>query len=531
MIRDSLFQRAVPGVLLATALSSGSRAGTDPDPLGPYDGDRFILRQGATAGTLTPAAAWYFRSEWVAVPAGDAAPTADPAGAHPPARAFAWIAGPDHLAEVRLGPEGTLLRADGTSVPYVLVPRLESNHSFYDTSSARYFAGRPLSMRGAFSGPADAAPGSGTFVARTVWPAHWRLPAALPIADPAAPPLQSRIDRAFGTAPHDFRVSTVWTRPGAVPGSATLRFALALMLNGAQGDDDEAHGGHFALATGRLDNDGRMDHWLVNNFYGLDSVSEKGILAATVPMDGYMTDLNSGQAWYRPSYLLVATFESPDIARELQAAMARTFERFYAHELEYDHARANCTGISLDVLAGLGWTPPGRGPTSRLKAIGGFYYSSVTDRSFSSGRKTYRYLTEEQVRLYPRAGFEALGEDLLALVRGERAPRYPLESRLASAVQSILFVEIPQIPSSRPRGTAPAGSFDDYMRRVPADRAEWKIVPVPPRPFPDELRSRPETATFPSDTTLGVAATAGPLLLIGGAWRWRRRRKERQPGL
>lgn len=527
MTRDLPLRLAVTGAVLAATLMTCARAETGPAPLGPYSADQFRMLRGSEARTLTPAAAWYFREQWVAVPSADIRSPDGTAAARPPAQSFAWIAGPDHLSGARLGPDGTLVRSDETTIPFQLAPKLESNRDYYDGSTTRYLAGRPLSMRGVLVRPTGATPGTETFIARTIWPEHWRLPTALPDAATNSSTLTTLIDRAFIAAPHDFRVTSVWTRPGRTPATEAPRYAVGLMLNGAQGDDDEAHGGHFALTTGRLEADGRMDHWLVNNFYGLDSVSEKGILAAMVPMDGYMTDLNSGQAWYRPSYLLVASFDSPDIARELQAAMARTFERFYAHDLEYDHARANCTGLSLDVLAALGWAPPGRGPTSRLKAIAGFYYSSVTDKSFASGRKTYRYLTEEQVRLYPQAGFEALGEDLLALVRGDRTPRTPFEVRLATAVQSIVFVEIPQIPSSRARGTAPAGSFDDYMRRVPADRAQWKIIPVPPRPFPEALRAHPVQAPFPSDTTLGVAATAGPILLITGAWGWRRGRRRR----
>ena len=72
------------------------------------------------------------------------------------------------------------------------------------------------------------------------------------------------------------------------------------MVNGAQGDDDEAHGGHFALVTGRTQPDGAIGDWLVNNFYSLDVESEKGILAAPLPLDNYLADLNSGQGWYRP---------------------------------------------------------------------------------------------------------------------------------------------------------------------------------------------------------------------------------------
>ena len=34
------------------------------------------------------------------------------------------------------------------------------------------------------------------------------------------------------------------------------------MLNGAQGDDDEAHGGHFALVTGRIGARGAIGDWI-----------------------------------------------------------------------------------------------------------------------------------------------------------------------------------------------------------------------------------------------------------------------------
>ena len=81
------------------------------------------------------------------------------------------------------------------------------------------------------------------------------------------------------------------------------------MLNGAQGDDDEALGGHFGLATGRVGADGDMSKWLVNNYYNLGSNSEKGIIAAATPMDKYLMDVNNGQSYYRPSYMLVAVLK------------------------------------------------------------------------------------------------------------------------------------------------------------------------------------------------------------------------------
>src|SRR5207248_1465173 len=39
--------------------------------------------------------------------------------------------------------------------------------------------------------------------------------------------------------------------------------------------------------------EGAISDWIVNNFYTLDTESEKGILPAMVPLDNYLTDLNS----------------------------------------------------------------------------------------------------------------------------------------------------------------------------------------------------------------------------------------------
>ena len=62
-----------------------------------------------------------------------------------------------------------------------------------------------------------------------------------------------------------------------------------------------------------------------------------------------------------------------------------------------------------------------------------------------------------------------------------------LESLLREDVEAIVFVRIPQLPSSREFGSFPVASIDEYMKRVPADKSQWKIVPVDPRPFPSEL--------------------------------------------
>jgi hypothetical protein len=259
---------------------------------------------------------------------------------------------------------------------------------------------------------------------------------------------------------------------------------------------------------------------MVNNFYNLDSFSEKGIIAATVPMDNYLMDLNSGQQYYRPSYMLVAVLNNPRTATAYQGGVQRVFNHFYRHDFTYKHAGANCAGISLDVFKGLGWNIPTRGPTSNMKALGAYAYLSVKDKSLASGRKIYDYLTEEQIRLYPAVAFEAAGNDLMQLVGATTPDARALsefEKQLQSDVDALVLVRIPQIPSSRVMGSNPVFSFDEFMARTPPDQKDWKIVPVGPRPFPEELRDKnlvaaaaPGSVPAPvaGFTTLGIVALA-----------------------
>jgi hypothetical protein len=202
------------------------------------------------------------------------------------------------------------------------------------------------------------------------------------------------------------------------------------------------------------------------------------------------------------------------------------FNRFYRHDFTYQHAAANCTGISMDVFKALGWHVPERGATSRLKAIGAYAYLAAKEASLRSGRKIYDYLTEEQVRLYPAVAFEAAGHDLLALVGatpGMARTLSPFEQQLKGDVEAIMLVRIPQVPSSRAMGSNPVFSFDEFMARTPPDQKDWKIVPVGPRPFPAALRAGAPAASSPSPVPWPVAvivtALAAALWLLVRRWR------------
>ncbi len=472
------------------------------DAYGLLPSDDFVITTGRCAeGAALPQAMWYFRDETIAIPK-PGLPLAgfSPeltmaqdlvawAGANPPGGGAAypplvWIGSPLVERGVVLDMGGTKVKTAHGELALQLVPKLPLNGSWFDASSTAFFCGRPVKMRGNRLGD--------TFVARTFWPQDFRLPEAPEHATLAAAPAAIRDwvrAQPQGGARGPFAVESVWRRPGA-PAIKAGQPVVGLMLNGAQGDDDEAHGGHFAVMTGQVGSDGALDDLLVNNFYTLDSESEKGIIAAPVPLDNYLGDLNSGQAWYRPSYMLVATLREARVAHHLQSAFGRVYNHFYRHQFAYQHARANCAGISVTTLRTLGWQVPARGAESWLKAIPALPLTALKARSLAKGKATFDYLTEDRTRLYPAAAFEDIAADLLRLARGQGGRALSdFERLLADEVTEILLIRVPQFPSSRAWGDWPVDSSREYTARVPRDPAQQQIIPVPPRPIPAELRN------------------------------------------
>ena len=351
---------------------------------GLFDARDFRLTDGRDdTAPATAAARWYFEREVIAVPrpglpvAGFARrtrPLADverwalerDGRAPPDYPPLVWVAAPEVVRDARIAEDGRRLETAKGSATLDLVPRIPLNRSYFDASSVDFFRKRTLRARGTL-GPAG-------FMARTLWPADFRLGPEAPRERPVTanlPPgdaLRARMREApRGGAEAPFAAETLWQRPGA-SADWTGRPVLAFLCNGAQGDDDEAHAGHFALVTGRVAADGAIGDWLVNNYYTLDAESEKGIVAAPVPLDNYLADLNSGQAWYRPSCLLVAVLRDGRAAALVQGALNRVYNQFYRHQLDYYHPTQNCTSISVDTLRALGWPVPARGATSAVGA-------------------------------------------------------------------------------------------------------------------------------------------------------------------
>src|SRR3989441_801974 len=139
-------------------------------------------------------------------------------------------------------------------------------------------------------------------------------------------------------------------------------------------------------------------------------------------------------------------WERARVASQVQGALERTYNQFYRHQLLYDHATMNCTSISVSVLRALGWNVPARGATSWAVAALGFPYFALRERRLANTLQSFDYLTEDRTRLFPAAGFEEIGADLLRLATGRpaRAPT-PFEAMLADDLEALVFLRIPQL--------------------------------------------------------------------------------------
>jgi hypothetical protein len=509
--------------------------------LGLFPSSDFVVTTGAAANGPIPSARWYFRDETIVVPKPDRpvagfsagvpfeedlrrwAASRD-AGAPPDRPPLVWIAAPDIVVNAEIGATGETLDLPDGPLAFRLAPKIPLNRSYFDSSSAQFLRARSLRIRGIQRGEA--------FVARTLWPEDFRFDALPPLRPlrtdaPIAIALRERMRaNPRGGAQSPFAAETLWRREGA-RNDLRGRPVIGFMVNGAQGDDDEAHAGHFALITGRVQEDGAIGDWLVNNFYALDTESEKGILPAPVPLDNYLADLNAGQAWYRPSYLVVALLADPRAPELLQSALGRVYNQFFRHQLTYYHPSRNCTSISVDTLRALGFPVAPRAATPRVLAGLALPWLAFKERSVAKAMLACDYAVEDPTRLLPAAALEEIVSSLLALAARGRADGM-LASMVAADLEAIVYLQIPQLPSSRAWGDAPVVTLREYRARLPRDPRQYQIVPVPPRPFPESLRD-PDLLPAPI-TWSEICATMWAVVSIVGIPRavrhwWRRNRR------
>ncbi|MEX0615256.1 MAG: hypothetical protein WD177_05025 [Methylophaga sp.] len=475
---------------------------------------------------LLPQTKWYFAGEWLAI--SNEKVQADISVTSPHWLADApfiespppvWLGQPESIHNVKLeSTEDQIRWPNGQRQNWQVIDEIPQNQSYWNAESAAFFAGKTVHMRGATI--------EDSFIAETIWPVDFSIQSTSLRALSGQETIEDwiRADQGGVSQPHSDRL--IWQRDQEAAKKATDKPVLAIMLNGAQGDDHEALAGHFALVTGKFDTDGQYANWLVNNFYSLDVVSEKGIIAAVTPMDKYLADLNSGQNYYRPSYMLVATLNDAAPVQQIQHSMNQIMQHFYRQTVQYQHATMNCSGISLDGLKALGWQLPERGSNGMLMAIGAYFYSLFTEGSLTEARQLYDYLITETSRLLPAVAFDLLSNDLIKLAenRGDR-PLSDFEQQLAGQLDAMWLVRIPQIPSSRALGDAPVFSFQEYLDTAPANRDDWKSIVLPAQNLPASLQStRPANpAPFPMPWPVILILCGLILLLAGVAYRLRQR--------
>lgn len=457
---------------------------------------------------------WYFADEWLAISyekfeADDAPPLPDwltdaPFIESPPP---IWLGKPDVANNVVLDwPNQQIRWPTGQRQDWQIVDKIPQNQSYWNTNTADFFTDKALRMRGKSS--------SGQFIAQTIWPMDFVIDNyhLLPLVDDENIEDWVRADQGGVEQPHTNRL--IWQRHENAAINAAGKPVLGIMLNGAQGDDHEALAGHFALVTGEFNADGQYHNWLVNNFYSLDVVSEKGIIAAVTPMDKYLADLNSGQNYYRPSYMLVATLNDGTPVKQVQQSINHIMQHFYRHSFQYQHADMNCSGISIDALKALGWDVPERGSNGMLVAIGAYFYSLFMDRDFAAARQLYDYLMTETTRLFPAVAFDVLSNDLINLVENRSERKLSdFEQQLAQQVDALWLVRIPQIPSSRALGDAPVFGFQEYLDITPANRDDWVSIELPPQTLPESLQMASPANPTPFAVPWPIMAILAGILL------------------
>ncbi|MCB4811319.1 hypothetical protein LG204_08320 [Methylovorus menthalis] len=457
----------------------------------------------------SPQSLWYFKDEIIGTTA--YRPSDDTVS-------LVWLGSSKVFTNARILNEDTIALSNGETLAFGIVPKIKTNLSYFNQASLDYLMDHPVRLRGEVMDDN----GMPRFVARTIWPLNFKILSSPPKPLAQGESLQQLVRSNNGGAQRPFQTRVLWQRPPSPDSAWQGKAVIGLMLNGAQGDDDEAHGGHFGILTGQYQSDGDWSRWLVNNFYNLDSYSEKGIIAAPTPADKYLMDLNNGQSYYRPSYMLVAIMRDSSIPQLYQSSINKVFEDFYRHNITYDHAKSNCAGISIDALRQIGWKVPERGSDGYLKAVAAYLYVAITSKSLKDARNVYNYITEESTRLNPAAAFDAIGNDMLMLANQHAERSLTLiERRFSESIEALVYVQIPQIPSSRAFGQAPVYSFDEYLERAPADRSQWKIVPVEPRPFPDNLKGKAALELAkPSIVPVPVAIALLLMLssIVAGGW-------------
>src|SRR5258708_3335066 len=164
--RDTVVAMADPTDVVTQELPI---AATQTGFFGLYPAGDFRLTDGRCTDCATiPSPRWYLEHEAMGFPAPGmplagsarsippsddgrawhAARTDDASPEYPP---LVWIAAPELVRHAHLHTDGASLDLAGTALPIDRVAKIPLNRSYYDASSTRFFASRPLTARAALA--------------------------------------------------------------------------------------------------------------------------------------------------------------------------------------------------------------------------------------------------------------------------------------------------------------------------------------------------------------------------------------------
>lgn len=434
-------------------------------------------RASSEALSLSPITQWYLDDEWLGW-SGHASDSQTPQ----------WLGAPTVLHNIRLLSWTEGKNEQGESFSLRLTECIASNRSWVNEHSLQYLSARLLHLRGEWLQENE----QRIFLLRNIWPADWSLQHELDAAQKLT--IEQRVRQQRGGARREFSVERLWAAPELSVDVDNRQYhcgqhAIGWVLNGAQGDDDEAHGGHFSAMMGSSP-DSAIDlrDLVVANYYNPDIVSEKGILPAFAPLDAYLTDLNAGQQFYRPSDAVVVVLDKPDCLHNFWAESALQMRALYEHQFNYDHALMNCTGITMDALRRAGMRIPAMAASSYVLGMLAFAQSWLKERDRPRALRLWHYFSSELSRVLPAQAYRATVHHLLSLLSQRRAASTEWETKLLTQVQAVYWLHYPQLPSSRKMGREPVFTLAEYPRRVPELQSKWQVVPTRTRELPPLLR-------------------------------------------
>ena len=329
-----------------------------------------------------------------------------------------WVAAPQIVHGARLTADGEQHRRGGDVLRMRPVPRIPLNRSYFDASSVRFLR----AVRSRCAERATAASSSCDRVARRLR-ARRRGAAAQSLPDGPSPQLAMRSLMRRGAARR--RGESVHRARRCGSARAARRLArqgvLGLLVNGAQGDDDEAHGGHFALVTGRVARRRPHRRLARQQFLLARRRERKGHhrraaaarqrISATSTAGRLVSAVVHARARVarRARRGARAVGDQPRVQPVLSPpARLLPPERQLREHQRRHAARARVAG-------------PARGPPTRWLAWLAFPFVALKERSLGKAKLAFDYLCTDQTRLLPAVALEEAFASVLSLAQRRRS--------------------------------------------------------------------------------------------------------------